>query len=143
MTDEQQNTTAWTNPDVPADAPLATSETPAGTEPPTTKHMSRRMVLLLAGIGVSGAAALGAGAYAFYESQSTGQGNTTQSNPGGQMPGGYGSGMPRGNRSGMPRGARPSGAPSGGFPSGGFPSGGFPSGGPGGGAPGMPTDQPT
>lgn len=95
--------------------------------------MSRRMVLLIAGIGVSGAAALGAGAYAFFESQTTQQGNTNQSNPGRRMPGGYGSGMPRGDRSGMPSGGRPSGAPSGGFP----PRG------PGGDASGMPTDQPT
>jgi hypothetical protein len=117
VTDDQQPTTASTNPDVPADAPPATSMAPTATEPQTTKRMSRRMVLLLAGIGVSGAAAIGAGAYSFYESQSAGQGDSTQTNPGGQMPGGYGSAMPRGNRSGMPSGARPSGVPSGGFSS--------------------------
>ena len=143
MTDEQQNTSSSTDPATPENAPLSVSETPNGTEPPPTKRFSRRMVLLLAGIGVSGAAALGAGAYGFYESQSNNQNGTTQGNPGGQAPQGYGSGMPRGNRSGMPSGARPSGArPSGARPSGAR-SGGFPSGRPGGNASGIPTGQPT
>ncbi len=137
VTDEQQQT-SWTNPATPESAPLSVSETPNGTEPPPTKRFSRRMVLLLAGIGVSGAAALGTGAYAYYESQSNNQNGTTQGNPGGQAPQGYGSGMPRRNRSGMPSGARPSGV----RPSGAR-TGGFPSGAPGGNASGLPTDQPT
>jgi hypothetical protein len=97
--------------------------------------MSRRMVLLWAGLGVSGAAALGAGAFAVYASQSnnSGQGNPgqmPQGGPGGVMP----SGGRSGRRSGFPSGARPSGFPSGGTrrsrDASGMPSG-------------MPTDQPT
>jgi hypothetical protein len=132
VTDEQQQTPAWNNPTPPDGAPLSEGETPAGTEPPPTKHLSRRMVLLVAGIGVSGASAIGAGAYAFYESQSANQNSPVQGNPGGRPSGGT-SRMPRGDRSGMRTGARPSGAPSGGFPPGGR----------GGNASGMPTDQPT
>ena len=118
---------------MPGSAPLSVSETPGGTERPPTKRLSRRMVLLLAGIGVSGAAALGTGAYAFYESQPNNQNGSTQGNPAGQAPQGYRSGMPRGNRSGMPNGTRPSGAR----------SRAFPPGAPGGNASGVPSAQPT
>ncbi len=130
VTDEQQPTQAWSNHHIPANEQPLESETPTGSEPPPSRGTSRRMVLLWAGLGVSGAAALGAGAFAVYASQSNKQDDTTQGDPG-RMPGGDQSGMPRGNR--------PSGAPSGGFPSGGTRparnASGMPS--------GMPTDQPT
>ncbi len=101
------------NPAMPDPAPPAVAESPIGADPVPATKLSRRMVLLLAGIGVSGAAALGTGAWAFYESQTSNGNSPTQGSPGGQVPGAYGSRMPRGNRSGMPTGARPSGFPSG------------------------------
>ncbi len=107
VTDDQQPTFAHVNPATPDPAPVA--QAPIGADPVPATKLSRRMVLLLAGIGVSGAAALGTGAWAFVESQTSNGSSPTQVGPGGQAPGAYGSGMPRGNRPGMPTGARPSG----------------------------------
>jgi len=123
--DAQQPTPAGSNPPVPENEPPLVSEAPTGTEPLPPHGPSRRMVLLWAGLGVSGVAALGAGAFAIYASQTNKQDNTTRDSQGE---------MPQGGPSGMPRRDRPSGAPSG------FPSG---RSGPGRRGSGMPSAQPT
>ena len=129
VSDEHQPTAASSNPSTPGSEPLSAHPSPAASEPPTTTGVSRRTLLISTCAGVVGGAALGAGAVAFYTSQTSKQNGPTQSGPGGQFPQGNGSRIPR-DRSGMPSGARPSG-------------GAFPSGGPGGYPSGMPTDQPT
>src|SRR5450759_3107050 len=122
VTDEQQPNPASSNPPEPE------NENPSGNEPPTPAGPSRRMVLLWAGLGVSGAAALGAGAFAVYASQSNTSNDSSQGDPGQEPSGGR-----SGRRSGFPSGTRPSGFPSGARPS--RDASGMPS--------GMPTDQAT